>query len=667
MDNSRQHSSLDKITSAGLLVALGIVFGDIGTSPLYVFRSIASSGTISKDMVFGGLSCVFWTLTLLTTIKYVILMLRAENKGEGGILSLYALVRRHHRYLTIPAVIGASTMLADSIITPPISVSSAVEGLNIIYPDLPIIPIIVFIISGLFLLQILGTDFVGKAFGPVMTVWFGALGAFGLMYVVRDLSVLEALNPYYAYIFLKQYPGGFALLGSIFLCTTGAEALYSDMGHVGRGNIRISWVFVKVCLLLNYFGQGAYVLTLEGQSLGDNNPFFNIIPNELLIFSICLAAAATVIASQSMITGVFTLIAEAIKLNFWPKVRIKYPSLHKGQIYIASINIMLFIGCMAVIAFFNHQATAQSLLTGKKVLLSSAMEAAYGLAIVLTMLMNTILFTTYMYVRHYSKAAVLAYFGVFFIVEMAFLIANIEKFLHGGWVPILIALCMISIMFIWLSAKKIKKRLTEYVKLDSYLEALKELSADNSVPKYATHLAFLSNANRFSEIEHKIIYSIFNKRPKRADIYWFLHIDTLDDPYAVSYKVKTIVPNDVYKVNFMLGFKVPQKINLYFNKVLEDLVKEGEVDIISRYDSLNKLNVSGDVRFVVLEKFLSYENNLNYFENVVMNAYFAIKTLTTSEDKWFGLDSSSVKVEKYPLVIRHDEKSMESLKRVPWN
>jgi KUP system potassium uptake protein len=667
MDNSSHGNSLDKISGAGLLIALGIVFGDIGTSPLYVFRSIASSGTISKEMVFGGLSCVFWTLTLLTTIKYVILMLRAENKGEGGILSLFALVKRHHRYLTVPAVIGASTMIADSIITPPISVASAVEGINILYPNIPIIPIVVCIITFLFLFQILGTDFVGKAFGPIMTVWFGFLGLFGLLYVVQNMEVLKALNPYYAFIFLKQYPGGFALLGSIFLCTTGAEALYSDMGHVGRGNIRISWIFVKVCLILNYFGQGAYVLSLEGQSLGDKNPFYNIIPHEILPYGIGLAAAATVIASQSMITGVFTLIAEAIKLNFWPKVRIKYPSLHKGQIYIPSINILLFLGCMAVIAFFNHQATAQSLLTGKKVLLSAAMEAAYGLAIVLTMMMNTFLFTTYLYVRHYSKWAVLSYFIIFLVVEMAFFMANVEKFMHGGWVPILIALCMISIMYIWQSAKKIKKRLTEYVKLDNYLDALKELSADASVPKYATHLAFLSNANRFSEIEHKIIYSIFNKRPKRADIYWFLHVDTLDDPHALSYKVKTIVPDDVYKVTFMLGFKVPQKINLYFNKVLEDMVTQGEVDIRSRYDSLSKLNVSGDVRFVVLEKFLSYENELNYFENIVMNAYFAIKSLTTSEDKWFGLDSSSVKIEKYPLVIRHNEKKIESLKRGPWN
>ncbi len=658
------HHHLDKVSAAGLLIALGIVFGDIGTSPLYVLKAIAGNEVISEEIIFGALSCVFWTLTLQTTAKYVILILKADNRGEGGIFALYTLVRRHARWLTIPAIIGGSTMIADSIITPPISVSSAVEGLIILYPSIKVVPIVIAIISGLFFVQILGTNAVGKAFGPIMTIWFLMLGAFGAISVFQDFSVFKALNPYYAYQLLAHHPGGFFLLGSVFLCTTGAEALYSDMGHVGRGNIRISWILVKVCLLLNYFGQGVYVMSLNGQKLGTRNPFYDIMPQWFLPVGIVIAAMATIIASQAMLTGVFTLISEAIRLNFWPKIKINFPSDQKGQIYIPSVNIMLYIGCIGVITYFSRVADEMTIQEGHKVLVSTAMEAAYGLAIVLTMLMNTFLFSYYLYAKKSRFAWVVIYFCLFFFIECCFLIANLQKFMHGGWVSMLIALVMIGIMYIWLSASKIKARLTEYEKLSKYTDSLKELSADITVPKYATHLVFLSNAGRASEIENKIIYSIFQKRPKRADVYWFVHIDTVDDPYTMEYKVMTVADDDVYKVNFRLGFRVPNKINLYFRKVLEDMVKNGEVDIRSRYESLNRHNVIGDFRFVVLEKFLSYDNQLSFYENLIMKAYFFIKGFTPSEDKWFGLDSSAVKVEKVPLVIRPTENI--NLKRIPW-
>lgn len=658
------HHHLDKVSAAGLLIALGIVFGDIGTSPLYVLKAIAGNEVISEEIIFGALSCVFWTLTLQTTAKYVILILKADNRGEGGIFALYTLVRRHARWLTIPAIIGGSTMIADSIITPPISVSSAVEGLIILYPSIKVVPIVIAIISGLFFVQILGTNAVGKAFGPIMTIWFLMLGTFGAISVFQDFSVFKALNPYYAYQLLAHHPGGFFLLGSVFLCTTGAEALYSDMGHVGRGNIRISWILVKVCLLLNYFGQGVYVMSLNGQKLGTRNPFYDIMPQWFLPVGIVIAAMATIIASQAMLTGVFTLISEAIRLNFWPKIKINFPSDQKGQIYIPSVNIMLYIGCIGVITYFSRVADEMTIQEGHKVLVSTAMEAAYGLAIVLTMLMNTFLFSYYLYAKKSKFAWVVIYFCIFFFIECCFLIANLQKFMHGGWVSMLIALVMIGIMYIWLSASKIKARLTEYEKLSKYTDSLKELSADITVPKYATHLVFLSNAGRASEIENKIIYSIFQKRPKRADVYWFVHIDTVDDPYTMEYKVMTVADDDVYKVNFRLGFRVPNKINLYFRKVLEDMVKNGEVDIRSRYESLNRHNVIGDFRFVVLEKFLSYDNQLSFFENLIMKAYFFIKGFTPSEDKWFGLDSSAVKVEKVPLVIRPTENI--NLKRIPW-
>ncbi len=629
---------LDTVSAAGLLVAMGIIYGDIGTSPLYTLRAIIGpDNPIQADVVRGALSCVFWTLTLQTTVKYVVLILRADNRGEGGILALYALVRRHARWLTLPAIIGGAALLADGIITPPISVSSAIEGLTLIYPNIQTIPIVIAILTLLFLIQALGTNVVGFAFGPIMFIWFLMLGTLGVSQLMHNPGILTALNPYYAWWLLTQFPGGFWLLGSVFLCTTGAEALYSDMGHCGRGNIRVSWVFVKSCLILNYFGQGAWLLTIEGQKLQMRIPFYEVMPEWFLTIGIGIATMAAVIASQALISGSFTLISEAIRLNFWPKVRLRYPSLQKGQLFVPSINLLLWMGCVGVVLYFQD---------------SSNMEAAYGLAITITMLMTTMLMTYYLYSHKYQAWGVVLFFSVYLCIEGSFLIANLVKFPHGGWVSVLIGISIAGVMVVWLRAFNIKLRLTEYVRIDNHIQALKELSRDISIPKYATHLVFMSNAARQSEIESKIIYSIFQKRPKRADIYWFIHVDTTDDPYTMEYKVNTLAPDDAYKVTFKLGFRVEQRINLFFRKVIEDMVANKEVDITSRYESLSRQNVIGDFRFVVLEKFLSFENELPRSEQFVMNIYFWIKSFTTSEDRWFGLDSSSVKIEKVPLVIR---------------
>ncbi|QHV93645.1 KUP/HAK/KT family potassium transporter [Spirosoma endbachense] len=632
---------LDSVTAAGLLVAMGIIYGDIGTSPLYTLRAIIGAGNVIRaDVVRGALSCVFWTLTLQTTVKYVILILRADNRGEGGIFALYALVRRHARWLTLPAIIGGSALLADGIITPPISVSSAVEGLRLLYPaitEVLIIKIVIAILTVLFLIQAFGTSVVGTAFGPIMLVWFVMLGTLGIVQIAQAPGILAALNPYYAWWLLSEYPGGFWLLGSVFLCTTGAEALYSDMGHCGRSNIRVSWVFVKTCLILNYFGQGAWLVSQEGKVLGERIPFYEVMPPWFLTIGIVIATAATVIASQALISGSFTLISEAIRLNFWPKVRLRYPSVQKGQLYVPSVNLLLWAGCVGVVLYFRE---------------SSNMEAAYGLAITLTMLMTTLLMSYYLYTKKYQAWGVVLFLTVYLGIEGSFLVANLIKFPHGGWVSLLIGFTIAGVMYIWLQAFQIKLRLTEYVRIDHYVQAIKELSRDISIPKYATHLVFMSNAARQSEIESKIIYSIFQKRPKRADIYWFVHVDITDDPYTMEYKVNTIAPDDAYKVTFKLGFRVEQRINLFFRKVIEDMVKNKEVDITSRYESLRGQNVIGDFRFVVLEKFLSFENELPVRERFIMNLYFGIKGFTTSEDRWFGLDSSSVKIEKVPLVIR---------------
>lgn len=635
------HGQLDKVTGAGLLVALGIVYGDIGTSPLYVMQAIIGKSRINEEVVLGALSCVFWTLTLQTTIKYVILILRADNRGEGGTLALFALVRRHAKWLTIPTMIGGAALLADGIICPPISVSSAIEGLELLYPKIQTVPIVLVILSVLFIIQVFGTKVVGGAFGPIMLVWFSTLGVLGLSHVADNLLVFKALNPYYAYQLLAEHPGGFALLGAVFLCTTGAEALYSDLGHCGRGNIRMSWIFVKSCLLLNYFGQAAWLMQHDGQFLNGRKPFYELMPDWFLLPGIAIATMAAIIASQALITGSFTLVSEAIRLNFWPKIKLKYPSDQKGQLYVPSINLLLFIGCVAVVLYFKR---------------STNMEAAYGLAITLTMLVDTLLMAYFLYTHRSNMWLVIMFLVVYFAVEGAFMLANLEKFSHGGWVSLLICVILAGVMFIWLKAGEIKAQLTEYTKLSTYIDPLKELSRDASIPKYATHLVFMSNASRTSEVESKIIYSIFEKRPKRADIYWFVHVDTTDEPYTMQYKVDVIEPDDVIKVTFKLGFRIEQRINLYLKRVIEDMVKNKEVDITSRYESLNKHNVIGDFRFVVLEKFLSFENELPIFEQLVMKAYFFIKGFTTSEDKWFGLDSSAVKIEKVPLIIRAVER-----------
>jgi len=561
--------------------------------------------------------------------------LQADNKGEGGIFSLYTLVRRKAKWLVIPAIIGGSALLADGIITPPISVSSAVEGLRIIYPDIPTVPIVVAIISLLFLGQSFGTQLVGKFFGPVMLVWFSMLTVLGLGHILAYPEVLKAINPYYGYRLLVLYPGGFWLLGAVFLCTTGAEALYSDLGHCGRSNIRISWIFVKSSLLLNYFGQAAWLSQRVGSTLTEN-PFYGIMPHWFLVIGIAIATMATIIASQALITGSFTLIGEAIRLNLWPKVRVVHPTDVKGQLFVPSVNKLLWAGCIGIVLYFQESAN---------------MEAAYGLAISVTMLSTSVLIVYYLYLKKFSKLVIASFIIIYLTIEVSFLIANLVKFPHGGWVTVVIGAVLISVMYVWLQAFYIKRRLTEYVRLDKYIDSLKELSEDSSIPKYSTHLIYMTSAEHKNEIESKVIYSIFQKRPKRADIYWFLHVHITDEPHTLEYRVTHIAANDVIRVDFRLGFRVEQRINLYFRKVVENLVMNKEVDITSRYESLNKQNIIGDFRFVVLEKYLSADNDLPLNEKLVMKGYFNLKEVIPSEDKWFGLDTSSVKIEKVPLVI----------------
>ncbi len=639
--------NLDKISLAGIVIALGIIYGDIGTSPLYVMNAVCNGKIINEFLIVGALSCIIWTLTLQTTVKYVMLTLRADNKGEGGIFSLFALVRRHGKWTVFPAMVGGAALLADGMITPPISVTSAIEGLRNIpalhgIGTMTIVYIVLAIIAGLFFFQQFGTSSIGKAFGPIMFVWFSMLAVLGLhqLYIAGDWHIFKAFNPYYAVKILFMYPKGFWILGAVFLCTTGAEALYSDLGHCGRRNIRVSWTFVKTCLILNYLGQGAYLLNVHSNIPWNSltkNPFYEVMPHWFIIPGIMIATVAAVIASQAMISGSFTLISEAIKLNLWPKMKINYPTVERGQLFIPGINMLLFAGCVMITLYFQR---------------SSSMEAAYGLSITVTMIMTSCLFAYYMFVKRVSVFFIVSYLLVYLAIEFSFLTANlVEKFSEGGIVTVFIAGGLFMVMLVWYKSRKIKNRYVEFVRLDNYIPIIQELSNDSSIPKYATHLVYLTSANNPKEIEHKILYSILYRKPKRADIYWFVHVDVLDDPYTTDYVVQTIVPNEIIRVEFRLGFRMEHKIQYMFKMVVEEMVNNKEVNVVSRYESLSKNKVMGDFRFIVMEKFLSRDNSLPLWERFMMRGYFILKKFSLSEERGFGLDPSDVTLEKYPIIV----------------
>lgn len=640
--------SHQKLSVAGILIALGIIYGDIGTSPLYVLNAITNGKQITEELVVGALSLIIWTLTLQTTIKYVILTLQADNRGEGGVFSLFALVRRRRKWLVIPAMIGGAALLADGMITPPISVTSAIEGLKQVpafssISQTSIIYIVIGILTVLFFLQQFGTAFIGKFFGPVMSVWFAMLAILGILHFTDEWVVFKAFNPYYGIHLLMTYPKGFYILGGVFLCTTGAEALYSDLGHCGKWNIRYSWILVKTCLILNYLGQGAWLLSNYNGSIittsmleSGFNPFYGVMPGWFLYFGIAIATAAAIIASQALISGSFTLISESMRLNLWPKFRIVYPTEARGQLFIPAINLLLFAGCIGIVLYFKK---------------ASNMEAAYGLAITLCMIATSILFANYLVLKRVRPMLIYLYLIVYLSIECSFLWANMEKFTHGGYVTLIVGGGLFFVMYDWFRARKIKNRYVEFVRLDQYVPQIQELSNDKTVPRYATHLVYMTSADNEKEIEHKIIYSILFKKPKRADIYWFVHVDTLDDPYTAEYQVTHIIPNDIIRIDFRLGFRVEPRIDLLFRKVVEDLVINHEVNVTSRYESLGKNNIVGDFQFIVMEKYLSQDNELSFWEKIIMKFHFLLKGISLSEEKGFGLDPGKVVTEKFPLIV----------------
>jgi KUP system potassium uptake protein len=634
---SNKHST--PLSAAGVLVSLGIIYGDIGTSPLYVFKAIVGTNFITEELILGGLSCVFWTLTLITSIKYVYLALNADNKGEGGIFALYALVRRYKAsWVIYPAIIGCATLISDGFITPAITISAAIEGLAIKYPHIPTMPIVIGILFLLFFFQQFGTSVVGKTFGPIMLVWFVSLGLLGIHQLWGNFAVLKAVNPIYAWDLLTKYPQGFWLLGAVFLCTTGAEALYADLGHCGKGNIRVGWGFVKVCLLLNYFGQGAWLLSEEqlGTKLGDQIPFYTIVPEALYNFGIVIATMAAIIASQALISGTFTLVNEAMKLKLWPSTRVRYPSQVKGQIYIPAINWILLAGTIMVVLIFQK---------------STKMEGAYGLAITFDMLMTTSLLVYYFSTSKKStvRSAVLAM--VFFTLEGMFLISNLSKFVHGGWFSFSIAGFFFLMMFILLRARALRDRHTEFVDLKHYVTMLQDLQADNAVTKEASNLVYLAVADSKRYIDSNIIYSIFKKRPKRADVYWFLHVDTVDSPFTSKYVVDTIIPKKCFFIRMKLGFKTDHRVNLLFNKIIHEMADAGEIDLTSPYPSLHKYSMMGDFKFIILHSWASSDSEISSFDRVIIMSYRLLKAYSLSTEELYGIEAANLEVEKVPIQV----------------
>ncbi|HNE50560.1 MAG TPA: KUP/HAK/KT family potassium transporter [Chitinophagales bacterium] len=638
----KQEHGLHKLSAAGVMVALGIIYGDIGTSPIYVLKAIMNMAVggnhpVTDDLVLGGVSCVFWTLLIIITFKYVILALNADNKGEGGIFALYAIVRRYKaKWTIIPALIGCASLMADGFITPPISISSAVEGLNILYPHIETVPIVITILIGIFLAQQFGTNKIGNAFGPIMFIWFTMIGVIGATQILKNPAVFKAMNPMYAINLVVNYPGGIWFLGAVFLCTTGGEALYSDLGHCGKENIYVSWTFVKISLLLCYFGQAAFIISHKNMDFSEIAPFYAVMPAWFLKIGIIVATMATIIASQALISGCFTLVNEAMKLKLWPNQKVIYPTIVQGQVYIPFINWLLFFGCLAVVLIFRE---------------SGKMEAAYGLAISLNMIMTTMLLAYYMHVKRRPKYLIWAFLIFFMWIELTFLTANLKKFMHGGWFAILIATVIFILMYLFKEGKKLRNKHIEFVEIKDYLDDIVDLQNDTTIPKEATNLVFMCNANDKKHIDSNIIYSIFRKKPKRADTYWFVHVDITGEPYGASYTVETVIPGKCFFIRLKFGFKIEHKVHVMFTKIVEDMEARGEIDLLSHYPSLRKHGYPADFKYVILNSKVSIDNKLNPIEQFIVKSYNWIKSVSLPAEEDFGLEKTNCRVENVPIRI----------------
>ena len=631
-------TTLQKATALGMLVTMGIVFGDIGTSPLYVMKAITGvNPDFDPEYIIGAVSCVIWTLTVQTTLQYVLIALRADNKGEGGILALFSLLKASPRkWLYLVAAIGAAALVADGVITPAVTVTSALEGLRGVWPQVPVIGPVCAIIICIFAMQQAGTGKIGRFFGPFMLAWFLMLGILGLCSIHEFPAIFKALNPWYAVRLLVSYPGWFFVLGAVFLCTTGAEALYSDLGHCGRMNISFSWIFVKAMLILNYLGQGAWIISAGPGGVEGLNPFYAIMPGWFTLFGVVMSTGAAIIASQALLSGSFTIFSEAIHLDFWPRMKIHYPSGEKGQLYIPAVNWALLVGCLITVLLFRD---------------SSRMEAAYGLAITITMLMTTTLLTFWLHSRG-ANAFVCGAFMLFFtVVEGAFFVANLFKFVHGGWYTILMAGLVGFVMIVWRNATRRRDTYIEYRSFEDYAGIIADIKADSEIPKFASNIVYFSRSADKCELESKLLYSIVNKFPKRADHYWIIHLEHLDEPDTLEYNVDVLVPETIYFVTMRIGFRVEPKVSVYLRQIIEDLVDQDLVTLTSSYPSLERRGIPGDFRFIVLHRIFSPTSNCGNGARRLMNLHEFLRRYELSDTSAMGLDTSVVSVETVPLII----------------
>ena len=643
-----------KFSMGMFLVALGIVYGDIGTSPMYVMKSIIEGNGgiayVDQEFIIGSLSLVIWTITLLTTIKHVLIALRADNHGEGGIFALYSLVRHCGKWLIIPTMIGGCTMLADGVLTPAVTVTTAVEGLRSIEVvddllgsgQMIVVLITLAIISTLFMIQKSGTSSIGKMFGPVMVVWFMFLGVTGFCFTMVDLSILKALNPVYALqvLFSPDNKEGLMILGSVFLCTTGAEALYTDMGHVGRANIYVSWPFVKLCLILNYMGQCVWIIQNQNdpviQAIPSINPFYVMLPEALRPAAILLSAMAAIIASQALISGSYTLVHEAASLDLMPHLNVRYPSDTKGQIYIPSVNNILWVFCVGVILYFQS---------------GSRMENAYGLAITISMLMMTILFSVYIGAIHKHRIAAVLFAATFFALEGVFFVSSLGKFVIGGYVAIIISVAILFVMISWYRGTQIEQAQNIFLKMREHLQSIKNLQNDDSIPLCSNNMVYLVKGDETEEIDRDILYSILDKEPKRADAYWFISVNTTDDPNQKHYKVETFGTDYVFRVNLYLGFKVKPSVNIYLRQIVHDLLATGELPKQIRRHSIYESSHVGSFKFCMIRKMMPQEGDIDFWDNLLIHAKYFIRRLAGNPLQWFGLETSNVIVEYVPLFL----------------
>lgn len=627
------------ITLSGLIITIGIVFGDIGTSPLYVFQALTEGGKhLDKMTIYGGASCVFWLLMLIITLKYIVYALSADNKGEGGIFALFALLKKKKiKWIIFPTLIGCATLLADGFITPAISISSAVEGLTYIIPDINPKPYVLIIIAMLFFVQQFGTEKLGKTFGPIMVLWFGLLMYLGVINILKNPAILEAMHPKYALDLILNSPYVAAILGGVTLCITGAETIYSDLGHCGKRNIRISWVFILACLVVNYFGQAA-ICSLPGFELSKGETvFYQMVPEYMILFVVILATTASVIASQAVISGIFTLMNEAIKLRLWSNFKIKYPSEHKGQIYIPAINWFLMIGASGVVIVFSN---------------SESMTASYGLAININMIMTSVLLG-YLLIYRKPKLKIFYYllFVGFMAIELKLFSGNITKLYTGGWFALMLSMIFFFFLFMYYEARKLRSRITEYVPMKRVTPLLEKVREDEGILYEATNIVYPTRSDSAKKLDSTVFHSLFKKKPRKAEVTWFVHLDITTEPWGVGYSVETIVPHHCYYVALHLGFKEEHRMEYMIRKIHQKLVEKGELEMKSVFESIGTTFDDLDFKFVIINTRVATTNKLTPYQLLVVKTYRLIKRFGLDSAEDFGLDRTNIVLEYVPINV----------------